>query len=260
MATYIFGGLTAAVIALSIWMGFKNNDEFEKQVNLNERADRQLKAGQSDYANLVTKRDDTVESKEALIEEGTQEAANMDAVQKEVAEIEAAIPAKEKLVAANEAKITVNNDVLSGLPDPDVLVPQITATKNKIAQLKSDIESDEVSLADLQQRGDKVIALAARKRSLIESQSSGKSLASLSTSVQSVYRNWGFVTINGGNAHGVVPGSMLDVLRNGEVVAKLKVTAVEQNRAAADIVPDALPVTVALRSGDRVVAEKIAQQ
>ena len=260
MATYIFGGLTAAVIALSIWMGFKNNDEFEKQVNLNERADRQLKAGQSDYANLVTKRDETVESKEALIEEGTQESANLDAVQKEVAEIEAVIPAKEKLVAANEAQIKVNNDVLSGLPDPDVLVPQITATKNKIAQLKSDIESDEVSLADLQQRGDNVVALVARKRSRSDSQSSGKSLASLSTSVQSVYRNWGFVTINGGNAHGVVPGSTLDVLRNGEVVAKLKVTAVEQNRAAADIVPDALPVTVALRSGDRVVAEKIAQQ
>jgi hypothetical protein len=260
MATYIFGGLTAAVIALSIWMGFKNNDEFEKQVNLNERAERQLKAGQSDYANLVTKRDDTVESKEALIEEGTQQSANMDAVQKEVDEIEASIPAKEKLVAANEAQIKVNNDVLSGLPDPDVLVPQITATKNKIAQLKSDIESDEVSLADLQQRDDNVVALVSSKRSLSDSQSSGKSLASLSTSVQSVYRNWGFVTINGGNAHGVVPGSTLDVLRNGEVVAKLKVTAVEQNRAAADIVPDALPVTVALRSGDRVVAEKIAQQ
>jgi len=44
------------------------------------------------------------------------------------------------------------------------------------------------------------------------------------------------------------------------VVAKLKVTAVEQNRAAADIIPNVLPVTVAVRSGDRVVAEKVAQQ
>ncbi len=260
MATYIFGALTAAVLALSIWMGFKNNNEFEKQVNLNERAQRNLLTAQGDLANLTTKRDDTVVSKEALLVEGTQESAKLEKVQKEVAVLESDIPAKESIVSANESKIAANDDVLKGLPDPDVLVPQITATKNKIAQLKTDIESDESSLADLTQRREEIATQVASKRQRIEYQTTGKSLTSLATSVQSVYRNWGFVTINSGNAHGVVPGSILDVLRNGEVIAKLKVTAVEQNRAAADILPDVLPVTITLRSGDRVVAEKIAQQ
>jgi len=260
MATHIFGGLTAAVLALSIWMGFKNNDEFKKQVILNAQAAESLKDAKADLANLTTKRQETVDDKEDALAENVQETANLEAIVKEIASLESDISEKEGVISAKEKQITTNNDVLEGLPNPDVLVPQITATKNKIAQLKSDIESDEASLADLTQRGERIIALAARKRSVVESQNSGKSLPSLSTSVQSVYRNWGFVTLNGGNAQGVVPGSILDVLRNGEVVAKLKVTAVEQNRAAADIIPDALPATISLRSGDRVVAEKIAQQ
>ncbi|MEO1855838.1 MAG: hypothetical protein ABGY95_00535 [Rubritalea sp.] len=260
MATNIFGGLTAAVLALSIWMGFKNNDEFKNQQNLNERAAIQLKAGQEDLTNLTAKRDETVTSKEATLAENVQESEKLEKVITEVAAIEADITSQKSIVSSNESKIASNNDILKGLPDPDILVPQITATKNNIAQLKSDIESDEANLENLKQREESTRTLAANKRNVIEHQTAGKSLPSLSTTVQSVYRNWGFVTLNGGNAHGVVPGSVLDVLRNGEVVAKLKVTAVEQNRAAADIIPDALPVIVALRSGDRVVAEKIAQQ
>ncbi|PQJ28921.1 hypothetical protein [Rubritalea profundi] len=260
MATYIFGGLTAAVLALSIWMGFKNNNEFEKQVKLNKRAESTLNSLRVDLSNLKTKRDDTVASKKAATEENVKETANLEALVKDVASIESDISEKENIKKANDKQIATNVDVLKGLPDPDVLVPQITATKNKIAQLKTDIESDESSLTDLKESSDKIIALAARKRVVAECQAAGKSLPSLSTSVQSVYRNWGFVTLSGGNAQGVVSSSILDVLRNGEVVAKLKVTAVEQNRAAADIIPGALPVTISLRSGDRVVAEKIAQQ
>lgn len=260
MATYIFGGLTAAVLALSIWMGFKNNDEFAKQVNHNVRAERKLNSLRSDLDGLTTKRDDTVTSKEGTQAENVTETENLEGLLKDVASIKSDISQKEGIKKANDRQIAANDDVLKGLPDPDVLVPQITATKNKIAQLKSDIESDESSLTDLSQQNDGLVTLAANKRMVIEHQTAGRSLPSLSTSVQSIYSTWGFVTLNGGNAQGVVPGSILDVLRNGEVVAKLKVTAVEQNRAAADIIPDALPVTISLRSGDRVVAEKIAQQ
>jgi len=260
MATYIFGGLTAAVLLLSIWIGNQNNKAFEKQVNLNERAERQLKNGQEELKILTAKHDETVAIKETAIADNIQETSNLENVQGEVTAIEGDISAKESIASKNETKIAANEDVLKGLPNPDVLVPKITVTKNKIAELKTSIESDESSLAELKKREEDIVALLANKRRVIDSQAAGKSLTSLSTSVQSVYRNWGFVTLNGGNAQGVVPGSTLDVLRNGEVVAKLKVTAVEQNRAAADIIPNVLPVTVAVRSGDRVVAEKIAQQ
>ncbi|MFC4993042.1 hypothetical protein [Rubritalea tangerina] len=260
MATNIFGGLTIVVLALSIWMGFKNNAEFEKQVKLKEKAERRLKAGQEDLAGVTQKRNETVATKDETLEADKAEQEKLTTVSDEIAAINSDISAKESAVSANESKIASNDDILKGLPDPDVLVPQITATKNKIATLKSDIATDEEKLSNMKQREESTKALAANKRNVIEYQTNGKSLPSLSTSISSVYRNWGFVTLSGGNAQGVVPGSILDVLRNGEVIAKLKVTAVEQNRAAADIIPDAMPVTVAVRSGDRVVAEKEAKQ
>ena len=261
MATYIFGGLTTAVLVLSIWMGVKNNDEFEKQVNRNKDAQRELKEGQADLAVLTTKLEETFASTEAKLTEDAEESAKLKGIQKELVALEDDIKTKKSTVAENATKIAANDTLRADLPDPAVLVPEIKATKIKIAQLKSDIESDASKLADLTQRAEGIIAEVARKRSLVESLNLGRSLPSLTTSVNSVFHNWGFVTLNAGNAAGVVPGSALDVLRNGEVVAKLKVTAVEQNRAVADIlITDDQPYTVALRSGDRVVAEKIAQQ
>ena len=64
----------------------------------------------------------------------------------------------------------------------------------------------------------------------------------------------------GGDNEGVVPGSMLDVVRAGEVIAKLRVTAVEAGRSAADIVVDSMSADTMLRAGDEVVAEEKQEQ
>ena len=259
MATYIFGGLTAAVLALSIFMGIRNSAEFEEQLAHREKSERRLKTSQSDLEDLRSKKAETIASLESSQAEDLVEKENLEAVIAEVATLEGNIKEKESTVDSNKAAIATNDELLVDLPDPELLVPQITATKNKIAQLKADIARDGEAIENLKSQVQGVDAQVANKRALVESQSSGKSLATLSTSVKSVYGNWGFVTLNGGNANGVVPDSVLDVLRNGEVVAKLKVTTVEQNRAAADIMVDALPVVATLRSGDRVVAEKVSE-
>ena len=77
----------------------------------------------------------------------------------------------------------------------------------------------------------------------------------MKTRISSIYRNWGFVILAAGDRQGVVTGSTLDVMRGGEVVAKLKVTAVEAGRASADIVLDSVAAQVTLRTGDTVVAQ-----
>ncbi len=260
MATYIFGGLTAAALALSIWMGVKNNAEFEKQIELHAKAERRLKASQADLAGVTAKRDETVAEKEDYIQREKTEQDNLAQVTTAIEKLEAKIADTESVVAANDEKIAENDDLLKELPDPEVLIAQIDSTKEKIAQLKAEVASEKENLKEENLKEEGLKSIVVSKRILIENQSTGKSLSTLSTSVKSVYRNWGFVTLNGGNAQGVVPGSILDVLRGGEVVAKLKVTTVEQNRSAADILLDALPVVVSLRSGDRVVAEKLASE
>ena len=80
----------------------------------------------------------------------------------------------------------------------------------------------------------------------------------MKTSITAIYKSLGFVTLGGGDKQGVVNGSTLDVIRNGEVVGKLKVTAVEAGRSAASIVLDSVTADTSLRTGDTVVAERVA--
>ena len=93
-------------------------------------------------------------------------------------------------------------------------------------------------------------------RNLIQLNTTGKSYPTLNTRISSIYRNWGFVILAAGDQQGVITGSTLDVVRGGEVVGKLKVTAVEAGRAAADIVLDSVAEGSSLRVGDKVTAEK----
>ena len=61
------------------------------------------------------------------------------------------------------------------------------------------------------------------------------------------------MTLAAGNHAGVVTNSILNVVRNGETIASLLVTAVESSSASASIVPDSLASDVTLMVGDRVV-------
>ena len=79
---------------------------------------------------------------------------------------------------------------------------------------------------------------------------------SLKTSISAIYSGWGFVILAGGDNEGVVPGSMLNVMRAGEVIAKLRVTAVEAGRSAADIVIDSMSLTQCFEPGMRWLQKK----
>ena len=60
--------------------------------------------------------------------------------------------------------------------------------------------------------------------------------------------------VNAGNNAGVNANSTLDVVRDGETIAQLLVTAVESRSASASIIPDSIAQDVTLMVGDRVVA------
>lgn len=252
----LFGTLTAIVMALSIWIGFKNQSEYENQIELRKTEEARKAGNDDDYNKTVGFLTAATEKKEGLITQNDSKTGELNALKKKVSKIEKDISEKTDLIASNKVQIERNDSILKELPNPEVLIPQISSTQKKIAELKADLKSDKAKFASLTQMEVDTAASIEHERGIVEHQSSGRSLPTLKTSIQAVYRNWGFVTLNGGNAQGVVPGSTLDVMRGGEVVAKLKVTAVEQNRAAADIITDAVPVAVSLRAGDRVVAEQ----
>ena len=96
-------------------------------------------------------------------------------------------------------------------------------------------------------------AQVAATKGRFENYTNGQSLPELNTRIRSIYPNWGFVTLAAGNNAGVVTNSTLNVVRGGETIAQLLVTAVESSSASASIVPDSMASDVTLMVGDRVV-------
>lgn len=142
----IFGILTAIVMAVSLWIGYKNNAEFEKQVTAHEKADRKLAKTQDDRKKLLAK----IEAEE---ERNVTVNENLEKNQKALAEREdevATLTRKkakiDKEIARNDKKIAEIETALEDLPDPDLLIPQIATAQKKIAQSKVDIASEQETL------------------------------------------------------------------------------------------------------------------
>ena len=250
----IFGILTACLVALSLWVGHKNSVEHENQEKATENAERKLKSAQENQKSILANIKEE-EERFAMLSADLEDAKGRpEELELAINELSSQKNTLDKKVKRNGRDLESINEVRAEFPDPEVVIPQVRATRKQIAQLKVDVASEKEALDAIEEEVVRVKAKAAEYQVINDTRSSGKSLATLATTVKSVYGNWGFVTLNGGNSQGVVPGSTLDVVRDGAVVAKLKVTAVEQNRAAADILPDALPEVVSLRSGDKVVA------
>lgn len=72
--------------------------------------------------------------------------------------------------------------------------------------------------------------------------------------VAQYFPEWDFAILNKGNAGGVFANADLEVKRGQNVIAKLKVRNVEQNRSIADLVPGSLASGNSIQAGDVVVA------
>ncbi len=68
--------------------------------------------------------------------------------------------------------------------------------------------------------------------------------------VQSLYSTLGFVTLSKGANHNLVEGSNLEVVRDGSVIANLKVTSVKFDATTADIIPHSVVEGTTIQPGD----------
>jgi multidrug resistance efflux pump len=127
------------------------------------------------------------------------------------------------------------------------------ATNAELEELTQMIATAEAKLANLTSQNSMAEAQVSEGKRKIEDFNNGRSFPTLMTRIRSIYPNWGFVTLASGNNAGVVTNSTLDVVRGGETVAKLLVTAVESTTSSARIIPDSLLPDATLMVGDMVV-------
>jgi hypothetical protein len=163
-------------------------------------------------------------------------------------------------VEATTAKISANKEKLDGIREKTAKIGDLKELSSKMRATSGELEELTVSISAAEAKEANLIAQNSAAESQIndgkrkfEDFGSGQSLASLRTRIRSIYPNWGFVTLASGNNAGVVTNSTLNVVRQGETIAKLLVTAVESSSASASIVPDSLAADVTLMVGDQVV-------
>ncbi len=256
----IIGIIAAAVLVIAAFVAFKNQQAYGKEID-NFRSAQAEKKDTIQRLEDQQKRFKEAEESKAdftlkLVETGKKLATairDYDDLKKEVSSLKESLSIKEEQIASEE-------EALKESGEADELIPAIKRLRNQLVEAQEGIANEEDRIAKLTQRDQDAKQKIESLSQVIDGYSTGRSLMSLKTSISAIYSGWGFVILAGGDNEGVVPGSMLNVMRAGEVIAKLRVTAVEAGRSAADIVVDSMSTDTKLRAGDEVVAEEKQEQ
>jgi len=82
-------------------------------------------------------------------------------------------------------------------------------------------------------------------------------LNSLVATVIAVNKEWDFVMVNAGRAHGVSPEASLLVKRGNSRIARLRIVNLEDSVTVADIVDESLVSGIEVQPGDKVIFENV---
>ena len=256
----IIGIIAAVVLVIAAFVAFKNQKAYKDEINNLSIANAtkvktvaELEAQQKRFKEAESAKDSNALK---LVETGkVRDTAirDYDDLKKEIVSLKEAFAKKEEEIA------TAKN-ILKDLPAPDVLIPKLKRLRNQLMEAEEGIANEQNRVAELEQQNQDCEQKIQSLNELIDDYNTGRSLTGLKTSIRSIYSSWGFVILAGGDDEGVVPGSYLEVVRADEVIAKLKVTAVEAGRAAADIIEESVTPGEVLRPGDVVVPEQLDQQ
>jgi len=249
----VFGILTAIVLALSAFVAFKNKAAYDANIEKTQTQKKTLETSETRLTKaqkIVAKLPVEISAKDAEVDqlstaEATQKKANDD--------LTAKVADKTKKIGENKEKLDDIRAKTEKSGNINELAPKLTAASAELETLAASIEAATGKLANLTAQNAANDAQVNASKGKFDNFASGQSLAELNTRIRSIYPNWGFVTLAAGNNAGVVTNSTLNVVRNGETIAKLLVTAVESSSASASIVPDSMGADVTLMVGDRVV-------
>lgn len=252
----VFGILTALILAAAAFVAHKNGEKYQSEISIRQQEEKLLASTEKRLAAAKDDLEKTTKEREAT--EATVVKLTKDKIAQEKLnnELKKEIDAKVAEVAANKEKLDGLKKKLEGLPNIDQLVPRMKAVRAELEELASTIAASEATLANLTAESERLDKVNANYREISSWPAAKKSNPALKTRISSIYSNWGFVTLAAGNTAGVIASSSLDVVRDGETIAKLVVTAVEAGTASASIVPDSVRADTVLMVGDSVVPSK----
>jgi len=247
------GILTALVLAVSAFLGYKNMEKYKEQIET-----RQAEESKRDNVlrpklkKTLDERDLTKKQKEEQQKAAEEKSAEVVAQQKKLDDLKKEIAEKEDQVREQKASIDALADQLKELGDVKELASKMRRMSDELVQLQTDIDQTTTKLNNLISEKNRTAAIITAYEEENAWRNANLSNPKLSTRISAIYDTYGFVTLPVGNNGGVVGGSSLDVVRDGEVVAKLLVKTVEASTAAAEIIPDSLRPDTVLMVGDQI--------
>lgn len=254
----ILGIFTAIILAVAAFVALKNKGRLESEIE--ERKTQQAVLQQTQGELLAAQ--ETLKAlpveRAAIEEQNAAKVAEETKLKEDIEALNAEIQTKTAQIAKNKAELdqapaNPGDVTVLSLDEINAQVPKMKENRAILEELTQDLAAKEASLANLTAENTALQAEAARRSQEFESLSKGESLPTLRTSIRSIYPTWGFVTLNDGNNAGVIASSTLDVVRGGQTIARLLVTAVETRSASASIIPDSIAEDSTLMVGDRVV-------
>lgn len=174
----------------------------------------------------------------------------MTSLEEEVASLRTDLEAKDEEKAQVESALSEMNEKIAVVGKIDELKEIITqlqaekrAAEDKVGNLKS-------QLAGAISEKDSTDSALERLKTEELDKASGRMRGDFTSRVSTVDSSWRYITLNDGDNQGVVKDAILEVVRDGDVVGRVKVSNVEPARAAADVVPGSFVEGTNISLGD----------
>lgn len=261
----VFAILTAIVLAISAFLAFQNKGDREDPgrgyagwINKKEKMEGEFSRTSKELANLQEDLDDAKGELSGLNTENTKNGELVTTAEKENDDLEKQVESAEDEATSKAAEVETRRKDIEKYGDIDEVIALLKELQSDIAGLDleiADLETKRVNLESSRTGVQKSLDDVSRR---IQWRNIGKSNPDLATTVNNYYPNLGFVTLGGGDNLGIVKTSILEVVRDGTVIAQLQVTTVQAKTAAADIVPGSVAEGESVRAGDSVRAQHTA--
>lgn len=250
----ILGIVTTFVLLSSAFLAYKNKGKYELEIQHRQESKDALDKTVNRLNKAKADLDSTVADRRQTEDELAHTKRDIDDQNRTNAELAPQKSSKEKQVADNKGKLDDVRQKLEGYGDLESLGSKLRTTRSQIEELEGQIADTESQIANLTTENNRLDATSQEQRALTARFASKESSPNLKTRITAIYPNWGFVTLASGNNAGVVTDSTLAVVRDGETIAKLQVTATEGGTSSASIIPESVKADTVLMVGDSVVS------
>ena len=227
-----------------------NLSEARQRLTSADAAASSAKAAQKRAEDDLTAAKATVEEREAAL---AAQKTEVQTLTTSLADAKTAADASAKQVSDLEAKIAsmgTGQEIDPNTTGINPLQAELDRTRAELAEARQVQETLNARATEAESK----IANAERQ---VQEYKSGYVQSGLSGRVLAYNAGWNFVVLNIGDRQGLKANTPMIVVRNGQQIARVRVTSVEPTQAIADVLPNSLARGATVQPGDTVVHQGI---